>query len=33
MIDDWLREALRLATANAEAGEFPFGALVVRDAT
>ena len=31
MIDDWLRQAVRLATANAEAGEFPFGALVVRD--
>jgi tRNA(Arg) A34 adenosine deaminase TadA/catechol 2,3-dioxygenase-like lactoylglutathione lyase family enzyme len=33
MIDDWLREAVRLAIVNAEGGGFPFGALVVRDDT
>jgi len=31
MIEDWLREALRLAAANATAGGLPFGALVVLD--
>ncbi|MBA2299643.1 MAG: VOC family protein [Chloroflexi bacterium] len=31
MMDDWLRGAIRLATANAAAGGFPFGAVVVRD--
>ena len=27
----WLQEAVRLATANADAGQLPFAALVVRD--
>ncbi|WP_084742536.1 nucleoside deaminase [Cryptosporangium aurantiacum] len=27
----WLREAVRLAAANADAGQLPFGAVVVRD--
>jgi tRNA(Arg) A34 adenosine deaminase TadA/catechol 2,3-dioxygenase-like lactoylglutathione lyase family enzyme len=31
MIGPWLHEAVRLAAANAAGGEFPFGALVVRD--
>lgn len=30
MMDDWLREAIGLATANATAGGLPFGAVVVR---
>ncbi len=30
-MDEWLRSAVRLATANAAAGGFPFGALVARD--
>jgi tRNA(Arg) A34 adenosine deaminase TadA len=31
MENDWLTEALRLATENVAAGGGPFGAIVVRD--
>jgi tRNA(Arg) A34 adenosine deaminase TadA/catechol 2,3-dioxygenase-like lactoylglutathione lyase family enzyme len=33
MMKTWLREAVHLAVANARAGDYPFGALVVRDGT